>query len=95
MFGMRGYHIYKDVWRTAVGEDVECERDTNNAHDRYAVAVTKKGRVISILIKCSNRTMRSEKMAAEAKDDNRRSLSRIHSLMVCMDPTSLKISYRI
>ena len=42
--------------------------------DRYAVAATKEGHVISILIKRSNATSRSAKMAAEAEDDNRRLL---------------------
>ena len=46
--------IYKDVWRATVGEDLECERETSNAHDRYPVAVTKEGRVNSILIKRLN-----------------------------------------
>ena len=50
VFCVRGYHVYKDVWRAAVGEDLECERETSNAHDRYAVAVTKESHVISILI---------------------------------------------
>ena len=56
VFCVQGYHIYKGVWRTAVGEDLECERVTSNAHDSYAVAVTKEGCVISILIKRSNGT---------------------------------------
>ena len=74
VFFMQGYHIYKDVWRAAVVEDLRCERETSNAHDRYAVAVMKEDRVISLLIKCSNGTSRSAKMAAEAEDDNRRLL---------------------
>ena len=32
---------YKEVWETAVGESLECERDPKNASDRYAVAVKK------------------------------------------------------
>ena len=87
VFFVRGYHIYKDVWRAAEGEDLECERETNNTHDTYAVAVTKEGRVISILIKRYNGTLRSAKMAAEAEDDNRRLLRSLRSLMVLTDPT--------
>ena len=87
VFCVRGYHIYKDVWRAVVGEDLECERETSNAHNRYAAAVTKEGCVISILIKRSNGTSRSARMAAEAEDDNRRSLRRVHLLMVRTDRT--------
>ena len=38
---IRGYHIYKEVWEAAVGESLECERDPENASNRYAVAVKK------------------------------------------------------
>ena len=69
VFCVRGYHVYKDVRRAAVGEDLECKRETRNAHDRYAVAVMKEGCVISILIKRFNGTSRSMKIAAEAGDD--------------------------
>ena len=89
MFCVRSYHIYKDVWRAAVGEDLECEGETSSAHD------TKEGHVISILIKRSNGTLQSAKMAADAEDDNRRLLRRVRSLMVRTDLTSVKISYQI
>ena len=75
MFCVRGYHVYKDVPMAAVGEDLECERETINAHDRYDVAVTKESCVISILIKHSNGTSRSVKIAVEVEDDNRSSLA--------------------
>ena len=38
----RGYHVYKEVWGAAVGESVVCEREPEDASDRYAVAVRKK-----------------------------------------------------
>ena len=28
VFCVRGYHVYKDVWKAAVGKDLECERET-------------------------------------------------------------------
>ena len=37
----RGYHIYKEVWGVAVGESLVCEREPENASDRYAVAMRK------------------------------------------------------
>ena len=90
VFCKRGYHVYKVVWRAAAGKDLGCERETSNAHDRYAVAVMKKGCVISILIKRSNGTSRFVKTTAEVQDDNRRSLRRVCLLMVRMDPTRSK-----
>ena len=35
---IRGYHIYKDMWSSTVGEHLMCERETLNLTDRYAVA---------------------------------------------------------
>ena len=40
---IRGYHVYKEVWEAAVGEALVCEREPENASDRYAVAVKKEG----------------------------------------------------
>ena len=42
-FCIRGYHVdlYKEVWEAAVGELLVCEREPENASDRYAVAVKK------------------------------------------------------
>ena len=34
-----GYHIYKDVWDTAIGEELQCERERDNGSDQYAVAL--------------------------------------------------------
>ena len=38
---VRGYHIYKDIWTSVIGEDLLCEREPFNSVDRYAVAVLK------------------------------------------------------
>ena len=38
---VHGYHTYQDVWDTAVGEELWCQREPNNVHDSYAVAVVK------------------------------------------------------
>ena len=34
-----GYHVYKEIWEAAVGEELVCAREPHNSHDRYAVAV--------------------------------------------------------
>ena len=46
---IRGYHEYKEVWEAAVGEELVCEREPQNAHDRYAVAVTRRGIIVGHL----------------------------------------------
>ena len=37
----RGFHVYKDVWRPVIGEELRCQREEDNPRDPYAVAVTK------------------------------------------------------
>ena len=42
-------HICKDTWEAADGEELLCEREPHNDHDRYAVAVRRKGAVVGHL----------------------------------------------
>ena len=46
---VRGYHVYKEVWAAAVGEELICEREPDNASDRYAVAVKREGTIVGHL----------------------------------------------
>ena len=46
---IRGYHICKEIWRAAMGEELECDREPENLCGRYAVAVKRSGVVISHL----------------------------------------------
>ena len=48
---VRGYHVYKDIWATAIGEELGCGREPTNMADRYAVAVLKQETVIGYLPK--------------------------------------------
>ena len=41
---VRGYHVYKDIWTAAVGEELTCRREKFNAADPFAVAVVKEER---------------------------------------------------
>ena len=52
---IRGYHIYKDIWSSTVGEHLICERETLNSTDRYAVAVLKDNITIAHLPKVLSR----------------------------------------
>ena len=36
---VRGYHVYKDIWTPAIGEEFVCCQEWGNDHDRHAVAV--------------------------------------------------------
>ena len=38
---VHGYHVYQRVWDAVVGENLECERETSNEKDRYAVVAKK------------------------------------------------------
>ena len=40
---VHGYHIYKNIWETVIGEELPCETEPDNRNDRYAVAVKKDG----------------------------------------------------
>ena len=36
---VQGYHVYRDKWDAATGEELECVREKNNLKDSYAVAM--------------------------------------------------------
>ena len=43
---VRGYHIYKDIWTSARGEELQCQHETGNVHDLYAVSVMRRGNIV-------------------------------------------------
>ena len=34
---VRGYHMYKEIWCAAVGEELSCMREVENYRDAFAV----------------------------------------------------------
>ena len=46
---VRGYHVSKDIWEAAIGEELLCERETRNTKDRYAIAGKKDSTVVGHL----------------------------------------------
>ena len=46
---VKGYHTYKEEWEAAVGEELKCEREKNNAKDPYAVAVVRRNVIVGHL----------------------------------------------
>lgn len=43
---VRGYHVYKDIWTSQVGEILPCVKERHNVHDPFAVAVKKGANVV-------------------------------------------------
>ena len=46
---VRDYHIYNSIWEAYIGEELSCQREEDNAHDPYAVAVLKSAMVVGHL----------------------------------------------
>ena len=42
-----GYHVYRDTWVAAIGEELSCVRETDNHRDPFAVAVARSGIIVS------------------------------------------------
>ena len=43
---VRGYHVYQEIWSAPLGEVLFCQRETDNRHDLFAVAIVKEGEVV-------------------------------------------------
>ena len=46
---VRGCHTYKDIWNAALGDELQCQRETGNSSDLYAVAVLKDSTIVGHL----------------------------------------------
>ena len=40
--GLRGFHVYKEVWSPIIGEQLKYFYEINNCYDRHAIAETKR-----------------------------------------------------
>ena len=36
--GLRGFHVYRDIWKLALNQFINFKRERNNRYDRFAVA---------------------------------------------------------
>ena len=43
---VHGYHIYKDIWTTVCGEELQCQCEVGNVHDLYAVSIMQCGTIV-------------------------------------------------
>ena len=48
---VKGYHVYKNTWKPAVGECFKARREPENEYDKFAVAVESSGEVVGHLSK--------------------------------------------
>jgi isopropylmalate/homocitrate/citramalate synthase len=39
---IRGYHVYKSIWTYEISEKLRCDREENNANDKFAVKLVRK-----------------------------------------------------
>ena len=43
---VKGYHVYKDIWKPNIGDVLKTEREPRNPVDKYAVAVMQKKNLV-------------------------------------------------
>ena len=46
---VRGYHIYKDIWTAVMGEEFQCQWESGNRFDLYAIASSHTLAVVKML----------------------------------------------
>ena len=46
---VRGYHVYKDVWKPLIGKKLVAKREFNNPMDKHAVKVVKDNETVGHL----------------------------------------------
>ena len=47
---VRGYHVYKDNWEAAVGEELYCRCEQGNPVELYAVSILTEEEIVSHLL---------------------------------------------
>ena len=46
---VKGYHVYKNIWKPTVNEELETEMEPDNVMDKYAVCVEKNNFIVGHL----------------------------------------------
>ena len=52
---VKGYHVYKNIWKPTANEESEAEMETDNVMDKYAVWVKKNTSLVGHFPLCKNR----------------------------------------
>ena len=50
----KGYHVYKNIWKPIVNEEMETEMEPDNVKDKYLVYVKKKTSIVRHLTLSKN-----------------------------------------
>ena len=43
---VRGYHVHCSIWKQVTGKEQQCERKSENVHDRYAINIVKQRQIV-------------------------------------------------
>jgi len=46
---VRGFHIYKDIWKRSIADKLACEREIDNCFDKFAIKVVNNGKTVGHL----------------------------------------------
>ena len=46
---VKGYHVYKNIWKSTVNKELETEMEPDNVMDKYAVCVKKNTSIVGHL----------------------------------------------
>jgi len=46
---VRGFHVYKDIWKPSIGDKLACEREFDNCFDKFAIKVVNNGETVGHL----------------------------------------------
>ena len=46
---VKGYHVYKNIWKPTVSEELETEMEPDNVMDKYAVCIKKNTSIVGHL----------------------------------------------
>ena len=41
-----GHHVYKKIWTPYVGEQLDCQHEKGNTHDKHAMAIKKEAIIV-------------------------------------------------
>ena len=43
------FHVYKDIWKPSIGDNLACEREFDNCFDKFAIKVVNNGETVDHL----------------------------------------------
>ena len=43
------FHVYKDIWKPSIGDNLTCEREFDNFFDKFAIKVVNNGETVGHL----------------------------------------------